>query len=206
MNCRNTLANPPITDYYHRQPSAGNTCRLQAERSPAIIVENTAILVHGSTLMAYVLLALTIYIGVGILRVTLDFAQPRMNQPAYVRNRMWGFALLLVLFWPRFVWGYGLFARLPTEADLVTMEKIHAQETVDRLITERGGINGRDEDGETPLHTATLLEERFAVEILIQKGAAVDAISNGPFGRTPLLIAAGRGHVAPWGYWTLDWA
>jgi len=57
----------------------------------------------------------------------------------------------------------------------------------DKLGTQPVKIDSMDCEGDTPLHVLVLRGDRYAVELLIEKGASIDSI--GDMGETPLHIA-----------------
>lgn len=48
----------------------------------------------------YIFIGIIIYIFIGIVRVGHDFIQPPINQPMYIRAKLWRYIILCVLFWP----------------------------------------------------------------------------------------------------------
>ena len=48
-------------------------------------------------------------------------------------------------------------------------------------------------DGDTPLHIAAVWGDKYAVELLLDAGAAIDAL--GDMSATPLYNAVGQGHI-----------
>ena len=72
------------------------------------------------------------------------------------------------------------------------MKQLHQACRVGQVATIRqlldGGmpVDSHDEDGWTPLHTAIQNEQREAVELLLDRGANIEAVAGG---RTPLFWA-----------------
>ena len=54
--------------------------------------------------MAYLLIAIVVYLVIGILRVGADFAQPLYNQPDYVRRGTPRRVFSAILLWPFLIW------------------------------------------------------------------------------------------------------
>jgi len=54
--------------------------------------------------MGYFLIAVVIYLAIGVLRVGADFAQPMYNQPDYVRRGPALRVLSFILLWPLLIW------------------------------------------------------------------------------------------------------
>jgi hypothetical protein len=54
--------------------------------------------------MGYLLIAVIVYLVIGVLRVGVDFAQPIYNQPDYVRCGIPRRILSAILLWPFLVW------------------------------------------------------------------------------------------------------
>jgi len=54
-------------------------------------------------------------------------------------------------------------------------------------------VRDRDSDGDTPLHKVALWGDRYAVSLLVESGAEIDA--EGDLGCTPLYFAVMNGHV-----------
>ena len=62
------------------------------------------------------------------------------------------------------------------------------------LLTDHGAdVNGRDENGNLPLHLASLNAKLEVGQFLLDRGADIDA--RGAFGHTALIRAATQGHV-----------
>ncbi|KAM7495935.1 hypothetical protein LguiA_020349 [Lonicera macranthoides] len=62
-----------------------------------------------------------------------------------------------------------------------------------RCIVEGGKVNGRDQNGWTPLHRAAFKGKLESVKLLLNNGAQVDVVDDG--GQTPLHRAVEAGHV-----------
>lgn len=62
-----------------------------------------------------------------------------------------------------------------------------------RCIAEGGKVNGRDQNGWTPLHRAAFKGKLEIVKLLLNNGAQVDVVDDG--GQTPLHRAVEAGHV-----------
>ncbi|KNC80338.1 hypothetical protein SARC_07296 [Sphaeroforma arctica JP610] len=60
------------------------------------------------------------------------------------------------------------------------------------LLIDESQIDTLDEDGWTPLHSASLSGYKDVVELLLAKGADIDVKAND--GRTPLFSASETGH------------
>ena len=50
--------------------------------------------------MMYFLIAVGVYLGIGVLRTLSDFAQPVINQPHYVRHPTAAGIIASILLWP----------------------------------------------------------------------------------------------------------
>jgi uncharacterized protein len=74
-------------------------------------------------------------------------------------------------------------------ASLGRMERL--KELADRsAVTDRSGINARSGDGFTALHFAGFFGQGEAARVLIEAGAAVDAVASNPMQVMPLHSAA----------------
>ncbi len=68
-------------------------------------------------------------------------------------------------------------------------------EVVEDLIGNGAPINAKDEDGQTPLHSAVVVGKPEMVQLLMLKGADIHAEVD-RFLLPPLFLAARRGHLA----------
>lgn len=50
--------------------------------------------------MKYLIIAVIIYLLIGIVRIWTDFRQPRINQPIYVKERNVRLIIIYVVTWP----------------------------------------------------------------------------------------------------------
>ncbi|MBA8758695.1 hypothetical protein HCR18_06845 [Wolbachia pipientis] len=76
--------------------------------------------------------------------------------------------------------------------DLFQAAKRGDIDAVNRLISEGADVNAVDAHNNTPLHWATVYDNKQVVEALLDKGANVNA--EGSNEQTPLHIAATHGH------------
>ena len=85
----------------------------------------------------------------------------------------------------------------PPEAELAWLLDNSVQagniQVVKHNIAIGADVNSKDESGSTPLHSAADFGHKEVAELLITKGADVNAKSS-DVGWTPLLGAAGKGH------------
>lgn len=66
--------------------------------------------------------------------------------------------------------------------------------TVRQLLHTYSDANSLDFDGSPPLHYATAFGHKEVVELLIAKGAELEA-KNAPWNQTPLHLACKKGHI-----------
>jgi ankyrin repeat protein len=64
---------------------------------------------------------------------------------------------------------------------------------VEVLLAHKADVNAADKHGLTPLHYATLANNRGVVKALLDHGANANAKDN-EVGDTPLILAAGKGY------------
>ncbi len=63
----------------------------------------------------------------------------------------------------------------------------------DKMGNKKVKVNSKDCTGDTPLHIMTLRSDRYAVDILIENGADVNAV--GDMTETPLHVAIRKGDL-----------
>ncbi|MCU7935672.1 MAG: ankyrin repeat domain-containing protein [Candidatus Thiodiazotropha sp. (ex Dulcina madagascariensis)] len=64
------------------------------------------------------------------------------------------------------------------------------RDVIDFLVKQGAALDNRDENGNTPLHSAILNGQRVVAKYLINRGASLDAINHA--GLTPLALAIER--------------